>query len=436
MAWRVPGNFMASQLKLWQWYKGQLPPDGASPLSLLMIQPTAFCNIDCSYCYLPHRDQKRRFDLDLIEPLFTKLIDCGLLGRQLSVLWHAGEPLAVPLEFYQSAFERIGAITAKLSQVTQVIQTNAMLLTQAHCDLIKRFRVRMGVSIDGPEFIHDRHRRTRSGKGTFRQVMAGGELLRKNRIPFDVIAVLTNASLDYPHEIYDFFRALDVRELAFNFDEREGINTQTSFAGPEVEQRYISFFAALLGRMVHDRARMRIRELSGALGAVTASLFDQAGVSTECNPFGILSVDTAGNLATYSPELLDLSDSDQGRFTIGTVSDIDFRAIFNDAKFLRMNDAIQAGVKQCRDTCGYFRLCGGGAPSNKLAENGRFDSTETLYCRFKKQLLIDIVEDFTVSSLVHARQNRRRPGTAAASSQRAPSAHIANTVAPIQEKAQ
>jgi uncharacterized protein len=54
------------QLKLWQWYKGQLPADGGSPLTLLMIQPTPFCNITCSYCYLPHRDLKKRFDLDLI----------------------------------------------------------------------------------------------------------------------------------------------------------------------------------------------------------------------------------------------------------------------------------------------------------------------------------------------------------------------------------
>jgi uncharacterized protein len=400
---------MIPQLKLWHWYKGQLPPDGGSPLSLLMIQPTPFCNIACSYCYLPHRDLKRRFNLDLIEPLFTKLLDCGLLGRQLSVLWHAGEPLTAPVDFYQSAFERILALTANRSRITQVIQTNAMLLDQAYCDLIKTFRVRMGVSIDGPEFLHDRHRVSRSGRGTFRRVMEGVDLLRENRIPFDVIAVLTAGSLDYPHEIYDFFRGLEVRELAFNFDELEGTNLQTSFARPEVEQKYISFFAALLGRVVQDKGRMRIRELSGALGAVSGTLFDHIGISTECNPFGILSVDIDGNLATYSPELLDLTDCDHNRFTIGSVTDIDFTKVFSDPNFIKMNDAIQAGVKQCRDTCGYFNLCGGGAPSNKLGENGRFDSTETLYCRFKKQLLVDIAEDFIISSLVRSRQNRRRP---------------------------
>ena len=401
---------MISQLALWQWYKGRLPQDRGSPLQLIMIQPTRFCNIECTYCYLPHRNQKSQLDLDLIEPLFRKLMDCGLLGQHGTVLWHAGEPLVLPSDFYQAAFDRIRTVTGSRSMVNHVIQTNAILLTQNYCDLIRQNRVRMGVSLDGPEFLHDRQRLTRSGKGTFRQTMAGVELLQVNRIPFDVIAVLTAESLDYPHEIYEFFRSLNVRELAFNFDEMEGTNRHTSFAGADVEQKYISFFAALLGRMVHDGGIMRIRELFGALGAINGELLNQAGISTECNPFGILSVDVDGNLATYSPELLDLTDADNKRFTIGTISDIDFRKIFSDPEFVRINDAVQLGVQKCRETCGYFSLCGGGAPSNKLGENGRFDSTETLYCRYKKQLLIDIAEDFIVSSVASHRQNRRRPG--------------------------
>jgi uncharacterized protein len=40
-----------------------------------------------------------------------------------------------------------------------------------------------------------------------------------------------------------------------------------------------------------------------------------------------------------------------------------------------------AGVERCRDACEYFSLCGGGAPANKLYENGSFDSAETAYCR-------------------------------------------------------
>jgi len=38
-------------------------------------------------------------------------------------------------------------------------------------------------------------------------------------------------------------------------------------------------------------------------------------------------------------------------------------------------------------------VCGGGEPVNKLAENGTFASTETIYCRLTKMRATDLVLD-------------------------------------------
>jgi uncharacterized protein len=54
---------------------------------------------------------------------------------------------------------------------------------------------------------------------------------------------------------------------------------------------------------------------------------------------------------------------------------------------------IEAGVALCRERCGYFSVCGGGEPVNKLAENGSFVSTETTYCRLTKMRATDLVLD-------------------------------------------
>jgi uncharacterized protein len=56
-------------------------------------------------------------------------------------------------------------------------------------------------------------------------------------------------------------------------------------------------------------------------------------------------------------------------------------SVFSDPHFQEMHRQIAAGVERCRRECEYFELCGGGAPANKLYENGSFDSTETIYCR-------------------------------------------------------
>lgn len=39
----------------------------------------------------------------------------------------------------------------------------------------------------------------------------------------------------------------------------------------------------------------------------------------------------------------------------------------------------------------YFAVCGGGCPSNKLAEHGTFVATETTKCRFKIQAMADLL---------------------------------------------
>ena len=62
-------------------------------VQLLVLQATPFCNIDCSYCYLPNRDSTARMTLPVIEAAVRNVIDSGLLGERLSVAWHAGEPL-------------------------------------------------------------------------------------------------------------------------------------------------------------------------------------------------------------------------------------------------------------------------------------------------------------------------------------------------------
>ena len=140
--------------------------------------------------------------LDLIEPIFKQVFTSRFLKEHVTICWHAGEPLAVPISFYETAF-------AKIEQLAQAhcpsdirfshsFQTNGLLITQTLCDLFKRYPVHVGVSIDGPDFLHNVHRKTRTGLGSHAGALKGIELLRKNEIPMSAISVLTADSLEYP----------------------------------------------------------------------------------------------------------------------------------------------------------------------------------------------------------------------------------------------
>jgi len=104
-------------------------------------------------------------------------------------------------------------------------------------------------------------------------------------------------------------------------------------------------------------------------------------------------MDWAGNISTFSPELLGLKNAQYGDFLLGNINCDRLLDLPRRANFARMLQDIEAGVAMCREKCEYFSVCGGGEPVNKLAENGTFISTETTYCRLTKMRATDLVLD-------------------------------------------
>lgn len=142
-------------------------------IELLVIQPTPFCNINCSYCYLPNRSSKTVVSLETLSNLFSEVFASGWVQDLLSVVWHAGEPMVLPTSFYRDAFRIIDALKPAGVSVSHSFQTNGTLIDDAWCDLLIEKDVGIGVSIDGPKHLHDRNRLTRSGLGTFDRTIAG-----------------------------------------------------------------------------------------------------------------------------------------------------------------------------------------------------------------------------------------------------------------------
>ena len=84
------------------------PRDPSEPwMSLLILQPSPFYNINCSYCYLPNRTSNQKMTMEVLEASIQRVVEADLLRDSLTIIWHAGEPLAVPLHWYRKAFEII-----------------------------------------------------------------------------------------------------------------------------------------------------------------------------------------------------------------------------------------------------------------------------------------------------------------------------------------
>ena len=316
----------------------------------------------------------------------------GLAGPGTTVVWHAGEPLTVPVSWYRDAAAVLAAGWPH-GRPRQSLQTNATLINDEWCRFFRDHSVSVGVSLDGPAIIHDARRRTRAGRGTHAAAMRGIAALRRAGLDCHVICVVGGESLDAADAIMDFFIDEGFTRLGFNIEEIEGLNTHSTLQREDAAGRFAAFFDRVLERADRAPFRISVREADALKAALVDPRFGTCPTSSEAHPFEIISVSAEGHLSTFSPELAGLSGrvGDPPGFFFGNVLRDRLADILARPSYSLVAGEIERGVAACRAGCPYFNVCGGGAPANKLAEHGSFDVTETLFCRLTRQIVTDVV---------------------------------------------
>ncbi|MDE5461336.1 cyclophane-forming radical SAM/SPASM peptide maturase GrrM/OscB [Bradyrhizobium sp. CSS354] len=359
-------------------------------IETLVLQSTPFCNIDCSYCYLPDRTSKALMSEQTLERAFSRVFSSPFLGDHLTVLWHAGEPLVAGVDYYRHAFDILERCKPSGVSVTCHFQTNGTLLTQAWVDFLADSSSKIGLSIDGPADLHDRTRKTRSGNGTFQRSMQGLRLLQKNNLPFHVITVLTKESLGCPDKLFEFYVENDIRQVAFNVEEIEGVHSSSSLQSQDSDRQMKEFLRRFLDLLTERRPKLSIREFDGAFHAIVNPKSADYG-NPMAEPMRFVSVGVDGDISTFSPELLGTRSCRYPSFAFGNVHADALVDVLTNPIFKEVNSDIQAGIQGCRNSCQYFDVCLGGVPGNKLFENGSFATCETLFCRLAKKAVVDVV---------------------------------------------
>src|ERR1700726_454908 len=118
--------------------------DPRPSIEMLVLQSTPFCNLDCSYCYLPDRASKQEMSPATLERTFERVFTSPFVSEHLTVLWHAGEPLVPGVAYYENAFAIIDRLKPQSLTISHSIQTNATLLNRQWMDFFRAHGVRVG----------------------------------------------------------------------------------------------------------------------------------------------------------------------------------------------------------------------------------------------------------------------------------------------------
>ncbi|MDC7245136.1 MAG: anaerobic sulfatase maturase [Sphaerochaetaceae bacterium] len=191
----------------------------------MMAKPIGpLCNLDCEYCYYLKKEKLfshcGRSEFRMSDEVLRRYIQQYIASQpentpEVIFGWQGGEPTLLGVEY----FEKVLRLQKKYNQrnivIRNALQTNGTLITDEMARFFKNNEFLIGVSIDGPEKLHDRYRKDRSGKGSFSSVMAGLEKLKRYDVDFNTLTVVQNDNSNYPVEVYQFLKEIGSRYLQF-----------------------------------------------------------------------------------------------------------------------------------------------------------------------------------------------------------------------------
>ena len=192
---------------------GDVAKMGRAPAFGTMVKPIgSACNLDCHYCY--YRDESEiysnampRMSEEMLETYIRQYIQ-GASQQNISFCWHGGEPLLAGLPFFRKAIE-LQQKYAGDKVIENTLQTNGILVNEVWCQFFKDNNFLIGLSLDGPEDIHDAFRRDCGGAPTFAKVMKVLELMNSTGVEFNILSTVNARSEGRGAEVYKFLRSLN-----------------------------------------------------------------------------------------------------------------------------------------------------------------------------------------------------------------------------------
>jgi uncharacterized protein len=354
---------------------------------IVIIQSTPKCNMNCNYCYLSEESRNPSanriagggMSSDIQEKIKEVMINSHC--DDITINFHAGEPLMLPIDYYKKAIDILG------DNNNYVIQTNATLINQSWVDFFIDYNIGIGVSIDGPKNIHDAHRVTWNNKGTHAMTERGMDLMMANEFSFGTITVLSETVLQYPKEVISYL-ATKTNSMSFNICESVGTNQNKTQNYDSLVENFYKILFDFWAQLKLAGQNIQIREIDHMFQLILNDESSTIYRHQENKPLELITIDINGNINLFTPET-----AGGDVFEICNIMDINtFDELQYHPKFLKIYKQIWGGIKKCINECEYFSLCGGGAPGNKLSENATVCSSSTQYCEIAIKKLVHVIQ--------------------------------------------
>lgn len=341
----------------------------ASPAFHVMLKPGgATCNLNCAYCYYLSKEKlypRSRFRMSegLLGEFTRQYMDAQQVA-EVTFCWQGGEPTLMGLDFFRLAVQFQQEYRPPGMRVRNALQTNGTLLDHAWGRFFGEHGFLVGVSLDGPQDLHDAYRVDKKGRPSFDRVMTGLALLKEHQVAFNVLVCVHAANADYPLEVYRFLRdEVGTRFIQFipvveNQEESRSHDGEGASRYSVSGRQYGDFLISIFDEWVRRD-----------VGRVFVQIFDVALAAWLGQQPGLCVFDETCGLALVMEHNGDLYACDHfvyPRHRLGNICETPLVQMVGSEQQLQFGLAKRDGLPSyCRD-CPVRFVCNGGCPKNRL----------------------------------------------------------------------
>jgi uncharacterized protein len=360
-----------------------------TPVRELVLKVHQRCNLACDYCYVYELADKSWRGRPAVMSSEIWGLALGRLAehvrrhdlRTVRVVLHGGEPLLYGRERLAELADAVRTVLPQTCKADIGMQTNGVRLDAVTVEMLRRHGIRAGVSVDGIEADHDRHRRTSNGRGSFAAVAAALELLRRpENQPVYAGILCTVAPQTDPIACYEQLLKFEPPAIDFllphaNWDEPPA---RPEGAGTVYADWLIAVFDHWYAATLPPPVRIRLFEDIMRLVFQGNSGSEQVGLS----PSAVVVVESDGAIEQVDA----LKSAYEGACATGLdVWHDDFDAVLADPGMVARQIGLRALSQTCLD-CPIHRVCGGGHYAHRYRRDVGFLGP-SVYCADLEKLI-------------------------------------------------
>jgi len=258
--------------------------------------------------------------------------------------------------------------------VSNSIQTNGLVINEEWAEFLAEHKWLVGLSLDGPEQVHDRYRRNRGGGGSWRQAMRALKILQEHKVELNILCVVSRAGVGQARELYRFFRSCGAGNLQFiplaEFDS-EGRPLEFTPAPAE----YGRFLLELFEIWWPERRRVRIRFFDNLAEALAGRRPGSCAMLAACDSYVVVE---------YNGDVYPCDFFVDGQWKLGNIH-VDSWAEIARKEKRRLFASKKALPHPACARCEYSNICLGGCPKFRYQPHRDFSGLD-YYCEAYKMV--------------------------------------------------